>query len=281
MADELKTYASSKVYSFENKFKIVLDGTFIDDSKDNQLTLLLSTEGSFIPSGMVKTGAYWWGKMVWPSIFSLDANLVPTNDSRTNILKCTPINTIDTIDVSETMGYSIGGSIDIHGSSSGEVSGGGSISGSYSASKTISYKQPDYKTILKETTVDSSLWNTMFNKNKEGYDRDSWNTIYGNQLFMRSRYSNQGIDNLTLDTDLSSLITGGFSPNVLLAIKRPRGSFGSDNYGDIFKLTLTRTMDEYSLQWTNTEWRGTNTKNYSNEISSAEFIIDWQLHQIR
>ncbi|MGX4598949.1 leukocidin family pore-forming toxin [Faecalimicrobium sp. JNUCC 81] len=283
MSDQIKTYTSSKVYSFSNKFKVVLDGTFIDDPKDNQLTLLLSTEGSFIPSGMVKTGDYWWGKMIWPSVYSIDADLIDRDNSRANILKCAPINTIETINVSETMGYSIGGSIDIKGSSSdgGSVEGGGGVTGNYTVSKTISYKQPDYQTILKENTLNKSFWNVSFNKDKQGYDRDSWNPVYGNQLFMRSRYSNTGLNNLTLDNDLSSLIVGGFSPKVLLAIKRPRTDFGSGNYSDVFRLTLIRTMDEYNLSWTNTEWKGVNNKNYTSETALAEFLIDWELHQIR
>lgn len=282
MNNEIRTFTSTKVESFANGFKLVLDGTFIDDPSDNQLTLLLSSEGSFIPSGLEKTGDYYTGKMIWPSTYNINAELVAVNQSRANILKTTPINTIDTIDVSETMGYSIGGSIDIKGSSSGggSVEGGGSISGSYSASKTISYKQPDYQTILKTSTIDSSMWDITFNKDKQGYDRESWNSIYGNQLFMRSRYSNTGLENLTLDTDLSSLIVGGFSPKVLVALKRPR-NVSDQNYGDILRLTLTRTMDKYDLQWTNTEWRGTNTKNYTSLSSSVEFSIDWQLHQIR
>lgn len=283
MSNEINTYTSTKVYSYENGFKAVLDATFIDDPKDNQLTVLLSTEGSFIPSGLEKSGDYWWGKMIWPSTFNINVNLIDTSESRVNILKSTPINTIETIDISETMGYSIGGSIDIKGTSSGggSVEGGGSVSGSYSASKTISYKQPDYKTILKTSTLKNSMWDVTFNKDKQGYDRDSWNVIYGNQLFMRSRYSNTGLENLTLDNDLSSLITGGFSPKVLLALKRPRNSFDGSNYGDILKLTLTRVMDKYDLQWTNTEWKGINNKDFTTTVSSTEFVIDWQYHQVR
>ena len=247
------------------------------------MTVLISTEGSFVPSGLEKTGEYWWAKMMWPSTYNINVDLLDTVGSRANILKSTPINTIETIDVSETMGYSIGGSIDIKGSSSGggSVEGGGSVNGSYSASKTISYKQPDYRTILKASTLNNSLWDVTFNKDKQGYDRDSWNPVYGNQLFMRSRYSNTGLENLTLDNDLSSLITGGFSPKVLLALKRPRNSFDENNYGDILKLTLTRIMDKYELKWTNTEWKGTNTKDFTSVVSSVEFVIDWQYHQVR
>lgn len=276
MENEVKTYTSSKVYSYANNFKIVLDGTFIDDPKDNQLTLLLSTEGSFIPSGMKKTGDYWTGNMLWPAEYSVYANLKDSNNTRTNILKCTPINSIDTVDVSETMGYSIGGSIDITGSSTGC-----GVKVNYSVSKTISYKQPDYKTILKSSTIDMSEWNIIFNKNKEGYDRDTWNPVYGNQLFMRSRYSNTGLKKLTLDNDLSSLIVGGFSPKVLLALKRPRTSLGPNNYSDVLNILLRRSMDLYKVSWTSLNWIGNDNKLVSSEDSSVDFLIDWEMHQIR
>ncbi|RFM20194.1 alpha-hemolysin, partial [Clostridium botulinum] len=198
---------------------------------------------------------------------------------KTAILKVAPINSIETIDVSETMGYSVGGSIEVTGSSTGG-SGGSSGNANYSVSKTISYKQPDYQTILKTNDSLDVLWNITYNRNKEGYDRDSWNTLYGNQLFMRSRNSNTGIENLTLNNDLSSLITGGFSPKGIIAIKTGREHISGTSNTDLLTVKLTRIMDKYDLIWATSHWKGINTKDYTNKFLSSSIWIDWTNYRL-
>ncbi|AYE34925.1 beta-channel forming cytolysin [Clostridium septicum] len=264
---------SDTAYADYNRFKTNLNVTFIEDSHTNQLTALVSTEGSFIPSGLTKVGGYYDAQMYWPSVYR---TIVESYDSqnKVKIARSIPTNQINTVSVSETMGYTIGGSLSVEASKEGPKAGA-ELNGSYTAERSVTYDQPDYRTLLKSDSTNRAEWQVVFNANKDGYDRDSYHGIYGNQLFMRYRLYNKGIDNLTTDNNLSPLISGGFSPEVVVALKAPKGTKTS-----AITVKYTRFSDEYKLNWSGTEWYGTNNKLNKLDNSSETFVLDWENHTV-
>ena len=57
---------------------------------------------------------------------------------------------------------------------------------------TLKYVQPDFKTILESPTDKKKvgwkvIFNNMVNQIGDHMMRDSWNPVYGNQLFMKTR----------------------------------------------------------------------------------------------
>lgn len=273
-SEGVKTFTSSDTaYADYNCFKTNLSVTFIEDQHNNQLTALVSTEGSFIPSGLSRVGGYYQADMYWPSKYYTTLTTYDRNN-RVKITKSIPTNQIDTVSVSETMGYSIGGSLSIEYGKEGPKAGRG-INGSYTAQRSVTYDQPDYRTLLMKDSVNSASWEVAFNATKDGYDRDSYHGIYGNQLFMRYRLYNTGINNLTTDNNLSSLIVGGFSPKVVIALTAPKGTEEST-----VKVEYNRFNDQYRLRWSGTEWYGENNRNSRIDSSSESFILNWKNHTV-
>ncbi|AEB74742.1 leukocidin family pore-forming toxin [Clostridium botulinum] len=273
--DHVKTYTSTDVTDNNyNHFKTTLSVTFIEDDFDNQLTALVSTEGSFIPSGLTRLTGSYYADMYWPSTYRTIIKSQDKNNS-IKIAKSIPSNQIKTSRVSETMGYSIGGNISVEGNKDGGKASGG-VSGSYNASRSVSYDQPEYNTLLKKDSKTAAEWQVSYNENKDGYNRNSSHGIYGNQLFMKSRLGNWGTTNLTDLNDLSSLITGGFSPKVVVALKAPKGTKTSG-----ITVDYTRFNDKYSLKWDGAEWVGQNNDSVSLANTESTFLLDWENHTVK
>lgn len=263
-----EVYTSSDA-SDTSSVKTAVLASFIKDSNDSNLTALVSVKG-FIPSKLTRYGHYYNGFMDWTSQYDMVIESSDTNNT-VKILESIPHNQIETVDVTETIGYSIGGNISV---SKGSGSGGGN--NGYSVQRSIKYQQPDFKTIQRSDGLTKSSWSLVFNKTKYGYDRDSYNILYGNELFMKTRYSNTGINNLFDDKDLSPLISGGFTPDIVTALKAPKNIEKS-----IFSVTYKTYQDLYSVKWSGTEWRGSNIKARIPNSITHTYELDWKNNTVK
>jgi len=263
-----EVYTSSDASDTSN-VKTTVSASFIKDPNDSNLTTLVSVKG-FIPSKLTKYGGYYNGFMDWTSQYDMVIESIDEN-KKVKILESIPHNQIEKVDVTETIGYSIGGNVSI---SSNSGSGGGNAN--YSVQRSIKYQQPDFKTIQKADNLTKASWSIVFNKTKEGYDRDSYNILYGNQMFMKSRYYNTGIKNLVDDKDLSPLISGGFTPDIVTALKAPK-----DMGKSIFTVTYKNYQDLYSVKWTGTEWWGSNIKAWEPSSITHTYELDWENNTVR
>lgn len=259
-----EVYTSSDANATSN-VKTAISASFIEDPNDSNLTALISLKG-FIPSNLNKYGNYYYGRMYWPSKYNIAIQSDDANNE-VKILQSIPSNTIEKVEVTETIGYSIGGSI-----SKGSIEG----NAGYNFERSVKYEQPDFKTIQKSDNLKVASWDIVFNKTKDGYDRDSYHPFYGNQLFMKSRLYNTGDKNFTDIKDLSTLISGGFTPDMAVALKAPKGMKKSQ-----LILSYRTYHDLYTLNWSGSEWYGSNQEATSPTSTNHAYEIDWENHTVK
>lgn len=263
---QVRKYSSTDTHSTEG-FKATVDASFIDDSHSAEETVLLSLKG-FISSEkeIIDLGSK-KGVMRWPSSYGVDVSLYPVNNKEVKIVDSTPKNSVSTIEINNTMTYTIGGGVQISsGNGTGEVA----------LSKSIKYNQPDYTTIQTNDSATSASWKTSFSSTKEGYDLNSWDPFFGNELFMISRTTGTSTSNFLGNDKLSSLISGGFSPNIGLALTAEKGTELS-----VIEVKLSRNLDSYNLNWIDVHWQGFNIHNVEHKEKSMFFEIDWVNHKVK
>ncbi|MPQ45132.1 beta-channel forming cytolysin [Clostridium tarantellae] len=267
--EEAKTYTSTDALESEKDgIKTVLKATFFEDPQDNKLTAFLTTDGSFINSQLKRYGEYYYAGIHWPSSYQGSIKIVDkVNDVK--IVSSTPKNTISSTQVTNNMGYSIGGNIGADGKTPSL-----GLNSSYDFSESRSYEQPNFVTTQKKDTLKEASWDVVFNSTNDGYTRDSYHGIYRNQMFMISRLYNEGTKNITKNEDLPLLISGGFSPNFSVALKAPK-----DKETSTIEVTFSRGMDEYFIDWDNTEWVGCNRKSGTRTVKQY-FTLDWKNHTV-
>lgn len=264
---EAKVFTSSDAHQNATGVKTSVSVSFIEDPNNSNLTALVSIKG-FIPSGLTKYGGYWDSGMNWTSKYNVTVE--SQNNDKVKIIESIPSNKIETVKVSETIGYSVGGDV-----SANKDTASGGLNAGYSVQRSISYDQPDFKTIQKADEIRKTSWDIEFNATRDGYDKNSYHAIYGNQLFMKSRLHNTGFNNLTDDKDLSPLISGGFTPDMAIALKAPK-----DTEKSTLRLNYNRYPDIYCLKWNTTQWWGENIS-ISNPIPTVHYYeIDWKNHTI-
>ncbi|EGG65216.1 alpha-hemolysin [Staphylococcus aureus subsp. aureus 21193] len=170
--------------------------------------------------------------------------------------------------------------MDFTGDDTGKI--GGLIGANVSIGHTLKYVQPDFKTILESPTDKKVGWkvifNNMVNQNWGPYDRDSWNPVYGNQLFMKTRNgSMKAAENFLDPNKASSLLSSGFSPDFATVITMDRKASKQQTNIDVI---YERVRDDYQLHWTSTNWKGTNTKDKWTDRSSERYKIDWEKEEM-
>lgn len=251
-----------------NGYKATIDTTFVDDKHSDGMTTILSLKG-FIPSGKrIYRAAAKYGAMEWPSKYKVEVKNLSLNKS-VKIVDSIPKNAIDTKIISNSIGYSIGGGVETSQKSL-------SLNANYTFSKSVSYEQPDYKTIQMSDDNELASWKTIFTETQQGYNLSSWNIMYGNQLFMKTRYRGDYETNFLDDSELSTLIAGGFSPNMGLVLTAPNGTKNS-----VIEVTLSKVLDTYFMRWADTNWFGFNYGNDNELKQTFKFRINWKDHKIK
>lgn len=254
--------------------KTALKVSIIKDPNSDKQRAVISTDGSRI--GANKTLINGWSDnhaaIKWASSYDIQMEL-PNQKQKATFHEISPKDEIKEKTVTNSVGYKIGGDI--------QTSPSGSVAGEVNWSTNVSYNQADYITRLKKSDSHTVQWSVPFMNAMNGtygpYDRESSDSIYGNQLFMKSRTSNNAIDNFIPTEQMPALSAEGFSPGVIAVIEVPKDS---EELTDL-TVTYTRHSDQYSLSWLNitgyfSNWVGFNTPNVSHADSSQKYTIDWK-----
>ncbi|MFJ8354707.1 beta-channel forming cytolysin [Bacillus paramycoides] len=267
-------------YNADENIKNSIKVSFIDDPNTDKKYAIISTEGSNIGSGFYRTpdtdsGIY--GRVEWPSAYKTGLEIT-SNDSA-KFYNVAPQNAIETKKVSSTVSYSVGGSLDVK---AGDPSSGvikPSVGASWS--NTVTYDQPDYKTFLENSTDKKVDWKVEFSKfDNRGwgfYTRDSYHTIYGNELFMSSRTDPfiHAANNFISNDEFPPLVRFGFQPSTLAVVTADKNETSTD-----LSVKHARVQDNYNLYYTLAGWYGTNDKDKRTNQAIDNYTIDWKNNKI-
>ncbi|MEH7458138.1 beta-channel forming cytolysin [Bacillus sp. JJ1127] len=268
-------------YNATTNIKNSIKVSFIDDPNTDKKYAIISTEGSNIGSGFYRTpdddsGIY--ARLEWPSAFKTGLEIT-SNDSA-KFYNVAPQNAIETKKVSSTVSYNVGGSLDIK---AGDPSSGlikPSVGASWS--NTVTYDQPDYKTFLENSTDKKVDWTVEFSKfDNRGYGfytRDSWNGLYGNELFMSSRTDPiiHATNNFISNDEFPALVRFGFQPSTLAVVIADKNETSTD-----LSVKHARVQDHYSLMYIALQgWIGKNEKDQGVKQAIDNYTIDWKNNKI-
>ncbi|SPT76319.1 MULTISPECIES: leukocidin family pore-forming toxin [Bacillus cereus group] len=274
-----------------NKMKTSLEVSIINDPNNNKQIAVIKTDGSFLNANKQiirhpydgHEDGYMTADLKWASSYGIKMELL---DQKAKFHKASPINTVDKKTITSTVGYNIGGDIQM---TDGKGAGGTTWSTS------ASYEQPDYKTVLENDTADTVQWKVPFvsamNQGYGPYTRDSSDLTWGNQLFMKKRTGSWATkDNFISSDGMPALASYGFSPGVIAVVVADKSEKTSN-----LKVTYTRTSDDYQLRWMKTmnvkpwflpsgivdeHWIGSNAKDTSTSTSINNYTIDWENHRL-
>ncbi len=272
-----KVYNSfSTTYNAKQNIKNSIKVSFIEDPYADKKIAIVTTDGSNIDAKYEINGEYYNAGLKWPSAYHTEVEI--TSDDSAQFHKAAPVNTMTSAKVTSEVGYTLGGTVKLGVNDKGP-NADASITGSFAWKESVSYDQADYKTVL-ETLTDKKLnWKVgfqSFNYPSWGiYNRDSYNTLYGNQLFMKSRSYNEGIQNFVSKDTVPALTGYGFSPNVIAVITADESEATSD-----LKITNRRVSDQYNIEWVSSKWWGTNNKDVHNEFFTNYYKLDWKNHKV-
>lgn len=277
----------STIFDEQSKMKTSLLVSMIEDPYSNKQIAVIKTDGSNINANkFVKglsdnngnTAGYMSALLKWASSYNIEMEL-PNKNSQ--FYKVSPINTVDKKTITSSVGYNIGGDIKVSE---------GSGSGSMNWSTSTSYDQPDYKTVLDTDTDNKVQWKVPFvssmNNGYGPYTRNSDDSIYRNQLFMKSRNASYWAkDNFISSDEMPALAAYGFSPGMIAVVVADKSEKKSD-----LKVTYKRTSDDYRMDWTSALsgvhgsgpgwWVGGNIKDVNTDTSSHTYVLDWENHKI-
>ncbi|MHA4327928.1 beta-channel forming cytolysin [Bacillus cereus] len=265
----------------ENSLKDIktsLKVSIIKDPNSDKQRAIISTDGSRIAANKTLLSGWndYYAAIKWASSYDVQMEL-PNSKQEAEFHEVSPIDEIREKKVSNSVGYKIGGEI--------QADLAGKVGGEVNWSTSVEYNQADYITRLKKSNAHTVQWNVPFMNAMNGtygpYDRDSNDSVYGNQLFMKSRLNNNAVDNFIPTEQMPALSAEGFSPGVIAVVEVPKNS---EELTDL-TVTYARHSDKYSLRWLNvnsffSNWVGSNTKNVSSTDSSHRYTIDWKNHKL-
>ena len=248
---------------------------FIDDNKFNKDALIIKMQGHI----QSRTQYRWFkndistgtAQMLWPSKYHIKFK---TNDSNTDVVNFLPKNNIDSVDVSQTTGYNIGGTFD-----SG-LSGG--ISGGYNYNKSISYNQQSYKSEVKEQSSKTVAWDVSANeflKDGERYSAHDDLALVG-----WDPYSKNPRGFFWEDTEQPVLIKSGFNPSFITTVSREKDS---NNPTSTFEITYGRTFDltnairKYTFSGISYLGGYHQAEVYKNKNYTVKYEVNWNTHEVK
>ncbi|PGT73849.1 hemolysin II [Bacillus cereus] len=294
-----------------SNIKASLKVTFVDDPNYNKQVAIISTEGTNIDAGKEiinpntyfadpslsrpdKPAGYFYSFLRWPSQYNMSMKLKDNGSAQ--FFSSAPNNTIDAKTVSSSASYVVGGNINI---SKGEPAS----SGSASFSTSVSYNQPDYKTIQESNTAKDISWRVPFvsamNQGHGPYTMNSSDSIYNNQLFMSDRNDHVNAkDNFISSDQMPALAAYNFTPGVIAVVIADKEENASK-----LNVTFGRHMTDYWLNWyaplaltapspINADgtgfWQGGirkvtddgGTSQEENPSFSLDYTLDWKTHKL-
>lgn len=248
---------------------------FINDPKYDKDALVVRTKGSIasqLEYGKYRKNGVFFAQMRYPGEYGVSVNV--KDSPKTEILDYLPKNNIDSVDVSESFGYSVGGSISSNNS--------GNLFGSVNYSKTINYKQMNYKTLLNGKTSNKGVeWNVVADSL---FYNGNINLRGDNRLFTRDGEEpneNKPEGFFAGKSTLPSLVRSGFNPDFLTYLSNEK-----DNKKSQIVVTYTRMYDELDKAYQGSHFlRDINKNAYLQNISGnaykVTYEIDWQNKKVK
>ncbi|HEK6758840.1 TPA: bi-component gamma-hemolysin HlgCB subunit C [Staphylococcus aureus] len=245
---------------------------FVKDKKYNKDALILKMQG-FISS---RTTYYNYKKtnhvkaMRWPFQYNIG---LKTNDKYVSLINYLPKNKIESTNVSQTLGYNIGGNFQSPPSLGGN--------GSFNYSKSISYTQQNYVSEVEQQNSKSVLWGVKANSfatesgQKSAFDSD---------LFVGYKpHSKDPRDYFVPDSELPPLVQSGFNPSFIATVSHEKGSSDTSE----FEITYGRNMDvthaiKRSTHYVNSYLDGHRVHNaFVNRNYTVKYEVNWKTHEIK
>ncbi|MGR5863587.1 leukocidin family pore-forming toxin [Bacillus cereus] len=265
--------------------KLSLTLSIIDDPNADKLVGIVKTDGTHIlPDTRTQENSKNDAIFEWPSAYHFKLDLLSDPGevtSKAQFLKVLPVNENLESTVTSTVAYNIGGGI----KASATPEGSGTAGAVWTES--VSYKQPNYRTVLTKNTEKEATWDTSFisamNQGSGPYTRDA-NNFYGNELFLKTRNgSGTALHNILSGSNLPPLIQGGFDPSMIAVIIADKSEKSTP-----IKLSMDRDYDTYQVFWNAPiSWYANNFKNtrtttkYSYGQNKWNYYIDWQNHKFQ
>ncbi|HGZ6688867.1 TPA: leukocidin/hemolysin toxin family protein [Staphylococcus aureus] len=245
---------------------------FVKDKKYNKDALVVKMQG-FISSRTTYSDLKKYPyikRMIWPFQYNIS---LKTKDSNVDLINYLPKNKIDSADVSQKLGYNIGGNFQSAPSLGGN--------GSFNYSKSISYTQQNYVSEVEQQNSKSVLWGVKANSfatesgQKSAFDSD---------LFVGYKpHSKDPRDYFVPDSELPPLVQSGFNPSFIATVSHEKGSSDTSE----FEITYGRNMDvthaiKRSTHYGNSYLDGHRVHNaFVNRNYTVKYEVNWKTHEIK
>ncbi|CPI93019.1 Leukocidin S subunit [Staphylococcus aureus] len=245
---------------------------FVKDKKYNKDALVVKMQG-FISSRTTYSDLKKYPyikRMIWPFQYNIS---LKTKDSNVDLINYLPKNKIDSADVSQKLGYNIGGNFQ----SAPSIGG----SGSFNYSKTISYNQKNYVTEVESQNSKSVLWGVKANSFVTASGQKS---AFDSDLFVGYKpNSKDPRDYFVPDSELPPLVQSGFNPSFIATVSHEKGSGDTSE----FEITYGRNMDvthaiKRSTHYGNSYLDGHRVHNaFKNRNYTVKYEVNWKTHEIK
>ncbi|MGG0358287.1 beta-channel forming cytolysin CytK2 [Bacillus tropicus] len=283
-----KTHTSYNTFNNDqtDNMTMSLKVTFIDDPSADKQIAVINTTGSFLKANPTISSAPIDNYPIpgasatlrYPSQYDIAFNL---QDNSARFFNVAPTNAVEETTVTSSVSYQLGGSVKASATPNGPSAEAGAT-GQVTWSDSVSYKQTSYKTNLIDQTNKNVKWNVFFNgynnQNWGIYTRDSYHSLYGNQLFMYSRtylYESDAKGNLIPMDQLPALTNSGFSPGMIAVVISEKNTDQSN-----LQVAYTKHADDYQLRpgytFGTANWVGNNVKDVDQKTFNKSFTLDWK-----
>lgn len=245
---------------------------FVKDKKYNKDALVVKMQG-FISSRTTYSDLKKYPyikRMIWPFQYNIS---LKTKDSNVDLINYLPKNKIDSADVSQKLGYNIGGNFQSAPSLGGN--------GSFNYSKSISYTQQNYVSEVEQQNSKSVLWGVKANSFVTASGQKS---AFDSDLFVGYKpNSKDPRDYFVPDSELPPLVQSGFNPSFIATVSHEKGSGDTSE----FEITYGRNMDvthaiKRSTHYGNSYLDGHRVHNaFKNRNYTVKYEVNWKTHEIK
>ncbi|WP_114604080.1 leukocidin family pore-forming toxin [Staphylococcus sp. EZ-P03] len=260
---------------FDGGFTQLVHFDFIDDPKYDKDALVVRTKGNIasqLEYGKYRKSFLFYSQIRYPGEFGVRVDV--KNNPKTEILDYLPKNNIESVNVTETFGYNIGGSISSNQS--------GNINGGQNYSKTINYKQTNYRTLLNGNTSNQGVgWNVVANSlfyNGHMNARGDMNLFHNDG---EERDEKRPSTFFAGKSTLPSLVRSGFNPDFLTYLSNDK-----ENEKTQITVTYSRKNDEIDAAYYNDNFdkypqMNLYHQNISGNTYKVTYEIDWKKKKVK
>nr|CAA55782.1 synergohymenotropic toxin [Staphylococcus intermedius] len=242
---------------------------FVKDPKYNKDALIIKMQG-FIKSRTSFTDVKGKGyestkRILWPFQYNI---ALKTNDPNVFLINYLPKNKIESIDVSQTLGYNVGGNFQ-----SAPLLGG---KGEFNYSKKISYTQKNYISEVAQQNSKNIRWEVKANSFNTENGQVS---AYDRHLFVRSPIGPNARDFFVPNDELPPLIQSGFNPSFIATVSHEKDKGDTSE----FEIAYGRNLDiTYATFFPRTGIFAERRHNaLMNRNLVTKYEVNWKTHEIK